>query len=75
MLTASNKIMQEEWVQRWLDKLTPKQKALVTEVLEDCNSCHLYIHSDTNNPFRESTFSQLSTHIHQLDGVRTASSG
>jgi hypothetical protein len=37
MLTASNNIMQEEWVQRWLDKLTPKQKALVTEVLEDCN--------------------------------------
>jgi hypothetical protein len=37
MLTASKNIMQEEWVQRWLDKLTPKQKALVTEVLEDCN--------------------------------------
>jgi hypothetical protein len=29
--------MQEEWVQRWLDKLTPKQQALVTEVLEDFN--------------------------------------
>ncbi len=37
MLTASTKIMQEEWVQRWLDKLTPKQQALVTEVLEDVN--------------------------------------
>ncbi|MBD0346644.1 MAG: hypothetical protein ICV63_17830 [Coleofasciculus sp. Co-bin14] len=29
--------MQEEWVQRWLDKLTPKQQALVTEVLQDVN--------------------------------------
>ncbi|HEY9671160.1 MAG TPA: hypothetical protein V6D11_06945 [Waterburya sp.] len=37
MLTTSNNIMQEEWVQRWLDKLTPKQQALVTEVLEDGN--------------------------------------
>ncbi len=35
MLTASNNIMQEEWVQRWLDKLTPKQKALVIDVLKD----------------------------------------
>ncbi|HEY9668184.1 MAG TPA: hypothetical protein V6C91_15340 [Coleofasciculaceae cyanobacterium] len=36
MLTAStNILLQEEWVQRWLDKLTPKQKALVVEVLED----------------------------------------
>lgn len=35
MLTASKNIMQEEWVQRWLDKLTPQQKALVIEVLED----------------------------------------
>lgn len=37
MLTASNNILQEEWVQRWLDKLTPKQQALVIEVLEDGN--------------------------------------
>ncbi len=37
MLTTSDNIMQEEWVQRWLDKLTPKQQALVTEVLEDGN--------------------------------------
>jgi hypothetical protein len=37
MLTASTNLMQEEWVQRWLHKLTPKQKALVTEVLEDCH--------------------------------------
>lgn len=37
MLTTSDKIMQEEWVQRWLDKLTPKQQALVTEVLEEGN--------------------------------------
>jgi hypothetical protein len=37
MLTTSNNIMQQEWVQRWLDKLTPKQQALVTEVLEDVN--------------------------------------
>ena len=35
MLTASNDIMQEEWVKQWLDRLTPKQKALVIEVLED----------------------------------------
>jgi hypothetical protein len=35
MLTDSNNIMQEEWVQRWLDKLTPKQKALVIDVLKD----------------------------------------
>jgi hypothetical protein len=35
MLTASNNIMQEEWVQRWLGKLTPKQQALVIEILED----------------------------------------
>jgi hypothetical protein len=35
MLTASNNIMQEEWVRRWLDRLTPKQKTLVIEVLED----------------------------------------
>lgn len=35
MLTASENIMQEEWVQRWFDKLTPKQRALVTEVLTD----------------------------------------
>lgn len=35
MLTASNTIMQEEWVQRWLEKLTPKQQALVIEILED----------------------------------------
>jgi ATP/ADP translocase len=37
MLTASTNIMQEEWVQRWLDKLTPKQQALVIEVLENAN--------------------------------------
>jgi hypothetical protein len=37
MLTASKNIMQEEWVQRWLAKLTPKQKELVIEVLEDFN--------------------------------------
>jgi len=37
MLTASNNILQEEWVQRWLDKLTPKQQALVIEVLKDSN--------------------------------------
>lgn len=35
MLTASTNIMQEEWVQRWLEKLTPKQQALVIEILED----------------------------------------
>jgi hypothetical protein len=35
MLIASNNIIQEEWVQRWLDKLTPKQQALVIEILED----------------------------------------
>lgn len=35
MLTASTNLMQEEWVKRWLHKLTPKQKALVIEVLED----------------------------------------
>ncbi len=35
MLTDSNNIMQEEWVKRWLDRLTPKQKTLVIEVLED----------------------------------------
>ncbi|MBW4545700.1 MAG: hypothetical protein KME25_14810 [Symplocastrum torsivum CPER-KK1] len=35
MLTASNNIMQEEWVKRWLDRLTPKQKTLVIEILED----------------------------------------
>lgn len=29
--------MQEEWVKRWLDKLTPKQQLLVTEVLKDVN--------------------------------------
>ena len=39
MLTTSDNIMQEEWVQRWLDKLTPKQQALVTQVLEDGNKC------------------------------------
>ncbi len=37
MLTASNNLINEDWVQCWLDKLTPKQKALVTEVLEDSN--------------------------------------
>lgn len=37
MLTASTQILQEEWVQRWLDKLTPKQQLLVTEVLKDVN--------------------------------------
>ncbi len=37
MLIASDNIMKEEWVQRWLTKLTPKQKALVIEVLEDGN--------------------------------------
>lgn len=37
MLTASTNIMQEEWVQCWLDKLTPKQQALVTEILKDAN--------------------------------------
>ncbi len=37
MLTASKNILQEEWVQRWLDKLTPKQQALVIEVLKDGN--------------------------------------
>lgn len=37
MLTASKNILQEEWVQQWLDKLTPKQKSLVIEVLEDDN--------------------------------------
>jgi hypothetical protein len=37
MLTASTNIMQEEWVQRWLDKLTPKQQALVIEVFKDVN--------------------------------------
>lgn len=35
MLTASSNIMQEDWVKRWLDRLTPKQKTLVIEVLED----------------------------------------
>ncbi|HEY9727456.1 MAG TPA: hypothetical protein V6D50_13490 [Chroococcales cyanobacterium] len=35
MLTDSNNIMQEEWVQRWLEKLTPKQQALVVEILGD----------------------------------------
>lgn len=35
MLTASKNILQEEWVQCWLDKLTPKQKTLVIEVLKD----------------------------------------
>lgn len=35
MLTTSKNILQEEWVQHWLDKLTPKQKSLVIEVLED----------------------------------------
>ncbi|NEQ21093.1 MAG: hypothetical protein F6K28_18075 [Microcoleus sp. SIO2G3] len=35
MLTTSNNIMQEDWVKRWLDRLTPKQKTLVIEVLED----------------------------------------
>lgn len=35
MLTDSNNIMQEEWVKRWLDRLTPKQKTLVKEVLEE----------------------------------------
>jgi hypothetical protein len=38
MVTASTNIMQEEWVQRWLDKLTPKQQALVIEVLKDFKS-------------------------------------
>jgi hypothetical protein len=37
MLTASKNILQEEWVQCWLDKLTPKQQALVIEVLKDGN--------------------------------------
>lgn len=37
MLTASTNIMQEEWVQRWLDKLTPKQQALVIEIFKDAN--------------------------------------
>jgi hypothetical protein len=37
MLTASKNILQEEWVQCWLDKLTPKQKSLVIEVLKDSN--------------------------------------
>ena len=37
MLTASKNILQEEWVQCWLDKLTPKQKALVIDVLKDGN--------------------------------------
>jgi len=35
MLTASNNIMQEEWVKHWLDRLTPKQQTLVKEVLEE----------------------------------------
>ena len=35
MLTASKNILQEEWVKCWLDKLTPKQKTLVIEVLKD----------------------------------------
>lgn len=35
MLTASKNILQEEWVQQWLNKLTPKQKSLVIAVLED----------------------------------------
>lgn len=35
MLTASENILQEEWVQCWLDKLTPKQKSLVIDVLKD----------------------------------------
>lgn len=37
MLIASENIMQEEWVLRWLDKLTPQQKTLVAEVLTDSN--------------------------------------
>ncbi|AFZ18940.1 hypothetical protein [Allocoleopsis franciscana] len=37
MLTASNNILQEEWVQCWLDKLTPTQKTLVIEVLKNGN--------------------------------------
>lgn len=37
MLTASKNLLQEDWVQCWLDKLTPKQKTLVIEVLEDFN--------------------------------------
>lgn len=37
MLTASKNILQEEWVQSWLDKLSPKQKTLVIEVLKDGN--------------------------------------
>jgi len=40
MLMASNNIIQEEWVQRWLDKLTPKQQALVIEILEDFKKPH-----------------------------------
>lgn len=35
MLTGSKNIMQEEWVQRWLHRLTPKQKVLVIEILEN----------------------------------------
>lgn len=35
LTTSTNILLQEEWVQHWLDKLTPKQKALVVEVLED----------------------------------------
>ncbi len=35
MLTASKNILHEEWVQCWLDKLTPKQKALVIDVLKE----------------------------------------
>ena len=37
MLTTSKNMLQEEWVQSWLDKLTPKQKALVIDVLKDGN--------------------------------------
>lgn len=37
MLIASNNILQEEWVQLWLDRLTPKQQVLVIEVLKDGN--------------------------------------
>lgn len=42
MLTASTNILQEEWVQRWLDKLTPKQQALVITVLKDSNKHRNY---------------------------------
>ncbi len=47
MLTASENIMQEEWVQRWFDKLTPKQRALVTEVLTDSSKYRKASHSAT----------------------------